>query len=216
MKKGIILLSTILMTLNIWAQEMYVFNETQRPQLTQAGAEHLASLAFHCIQTEYPNKLGHVILDATQGVDRQDVNIFHLAEKNKNAVVVVVNKWDLVKKESNTHLSFEKTVKERLAPFNDVPVIFTSITEKQRIVKLLDVVSEIYDKKRQHISTSKLNEFFLPIIENQPHPEVSRGRRVKIKYVMQLKNTVIPQFVFFCNLPTICEKITFSVIYKLL
>ncbi len=143
-----------------------------------------------------------VMIDATQGVERQDVNIFHLAEKNKNGIVVVVNKWDLVKKESNTHLEFEKMIKERFAPFNDVPVVFTSVAEKQRIIKLLDLVKEVYEKKKKHISTSKLNDFMLPVIENRPHPEVSRGRRVKIKYVMQLKNTVIPQFVFFCNLPT--------------
>ena len=143
-----------------------------------------------------------VMIDASQGIEKQDVNIFHLAEKNKNGIVVVVNKWDLIEKENNTHLEFEQTIRERFAPFNDVPIVFTSVTEKQRIFKMLNLVSEIYNKKKTHISTSKLNDLLLPIIENKPHPEVSRGRRVRIKYIMQLKNAAVPQFVFFCNLPT--------------
>ncbi len=142
-----------------------------------------------------------VMLDATQGIEKQDVNIFYLAQKNKNGIIVVVNKWDLVNKETNTHLEFERAIKDRLAPFTDVPVIFTSVKEKQRIHKLLDIIDDIYNKKKIHISTSKLNDLMLPIIEARPHPEISRGRRLKIKYVMQLKNTVIPQFVFFCNYP---------------
>ncbi len=142
-----------------------------------------------------------VLFDASQGIDRQDVNIFHLAEKNKKGVIVVVNKWDLIEKSSNTHLEYENMIRKRIAPFNDVPIVFVSVHEKQRIFKILNNAAEIYEKKLQHISTSKLNEFLLPIIENTPPPIASRGRRIKIKYVMQLKNANNPQFVFFSNLP---------------
>lgn len=141
-----------------------------------------------------------VMLDASQGIEKQDINIFHLAEKNRKGIVVVVNKWDLVKKSSNTHLEFEQHIRDRIAPFNDVPIVFVSVLEKQRILKLLDVAASVYEKRRLHISTSKLNEFFLPIIEKNPHPMISRGRYLRIKYVMQLK-TATPQFVFFCNRP---------------
>ncbi len=141
-----------------------------------------------------------VMIDAQNGVEKQDVNIFHLAVKNKKGVVVVVNKWDLVKKETNTHLTFETQIKERFAPFTDVPVIFTSVKEKQRIFKVLEMALEVYKRRSTRIPTSKLNDFLLPLIENNPPPMGSRGRYIKIKYTMQLK-TQTPQFVFFCNLP---------------
>ena len=141
-----------------------------------------------------------VMVDAQSGVEKQDVNIFHLAVKNKKGVVVVVNKWDLVAKETNTHLTFEKQVKERIAPFVDVPIIFTSVKEKQRIYKVLEMAMDVYKRRNTRIPTSKLNDFLLPLIENNPPPMGSRGRYIKIKYTMQLK-TQTPQFVFFCNLP---------------
>jgi len=141
-----------------------------------------------------------VMVDAQSGVEKQDVNIFHLAVKNKKGVIVVVNKWDLVAKETNTHLTFEKQVKERIAPFIDVPIIFTSVKEKQRIYKVLEMAMDVYKRRNTRIPTSKLNDFLLPLIENNPPPMGSRGRYIKIKYTMQLK-TQTPQFVFFCNLP---------------
>ncbi len=141
-----------------------------------------------------------VMIDASQGIQKQDINIFHLAEKNRKGIVLVVNKWDLVEKEQNTHLEFKKLITERIAPFNDVPIIFVSVHEKQRIHKVLDLVSEVYKKRSIRIPTSKLNDFLLPVIEKTPHPMASRGRYIKIKYIMQLK-TNTPQFVFFCNLP---------------
>ncbi len=141
-----------------------------------------------------------VMIDAKSGIEKQDVNIFHLAVKNKKGVVVVVNKWDLVNKETNTHLEFEQQIRERLAPFNDVPIIFTSVKEKQRIYKVLEKAMEVYKRRTTRIPTSKLNDFLLPVIENNPPPMGSRGRYVRIKYIMQLK-TATPQFVFFCNLP---------------
>lgn len=142
-----------------------------------------------------------VMLDASQGIEKQDISIFHLAEKNRKGVVVVVNKWDLVDKSNNTHLDFEKRIRERIAPFNDVPIVFVSVHDKQRILKVLDVAKDVYEKRTRRIPTSKLNELFLPIIEKNPHPMASRGRYIRIKYVMQLKTTT-PQFAFFCNLPS--------------
>lgn len=141
-----------------------------------------------------------VMIDAKSGIEKQDVAIFHLAQKNNKGIVLVVNKWDLINKETNTHLSFEKEIKEKIAPFNDVPIVFTSVTDKQRIFKTLELAAEVYKRRTQHISTSKLNDLLLPIIENTPPPMGSRGRFVRIKYVMQLK-TATPMFAFFCNLP---------------
>ena len=141
-----------------------------------------------------------VMIDAQSGIEKQDINIFHLAEKNKKGIVIIVNKWDLVDKQTNTHLDFKKQISERIAPFNDVPIVFTSVHEKQRIFKTLELASEVYERRNQQIATSKLNDTLLPIIENTPPPAASRGRYVKIKYIMQLK-TATPQFVFFCNLP---------------
>ena len=141
-----------------------------------------------------------VMIDASQGIEKQDVSIFHLAEKNRKGIVVVVNKWDLVKKSSNTHLEFEQAIRQRIAPFNDVPIVFVSVQDKQRIFKALNYAEEIFIKRSKRIATSKLNDLLLPIIEEHPHPMASRGRYIRIKYVMQLK-TKTPQFVFFCNLP---------------
>ncbi len=141
-----------------------------------------------------------VMIDAENGIEKQDINIFHLAEKNKKGIVLVVNKWDLVEKETNTHKTFEQEIRSKIAPFSDVPIVFTSVTQKQRIFKVLELAKEVYDRRDQKIPTSKLNELLLPIIENTPPPMGSRGRYIKIKYIMQLK-TSTPQFVFFCNLP---------------
>jgi GTPase len=141
-----------------------------------------------------------VMIDAQHGLEKQDIHIFHLAEKNKKGIVIVVNKWDLIDKETNTHLKFEKLIREKIAPFNDVPIIFTSVSEKQRIFKTLEIASLVYEKRNKKISTSQLNDYLLPIIEKNPPPVGSRNRYVKIKYIMQLK-TNTPQFVFFCNLP---------------
>ncbi len=141
-----------------------------------------------------------VMIDAQTGVEKQDVTIFHLAQKNNKGIVLVVNKWDLVEKETNTHLAFEKEIREKIAPFNDVPIVFTSVTEKQRIFKTLELAAEVYNRRIQRIPTSQLNDLLLPIIENTPPPMGSRGRYIRIKYITQLK-TATPMFAFFCNLP---------------
>lgn len=141
-----------------------------------------------------------VMIDAQTGIEKQDVSIFHLAHKNNKGIVVIVNKWDLIDKETNTHLTFEKELKEKIAPFTDVPIVFTSVKEKQRIFKTLELAAEVYHRRKQQIPTSKLNDLLLPIIENYPPPMGSRGRYVQIKYITQLK-TATPMFAFFCNLP---------------
>ncbi len=141
-----------------------------------------------------------LMIDAQSGLERQDINIFHLAEKNKKGIVIVVNKWDLIEKETNTHLQFKKQIHEKIAPFTDVPIVFTSVKDKQRIFKALELAAEVYEKRTKQIPTSKLNDYLLPIIEKNPPSMASRGRYIKIKYIMQLK-TSTPQFVFFCNLP---------------
>ena len=140
-----------------------------------------------------------LILDAEKGVTAQDLNIFSLAIKKGKGIVVLVNKWDLVEKETNTARDYEKELKQRLAPFTDVPVLFISATEKTRIFKAMELGLEVYENRRQKIPTSKLNEVMLKAVEAY-HAPVVRGNQVKIKYVTQLP-TVVPSFAFFCNYP---------------
>ena len=140
-----------------------------------------------------------LMLDATAGLEAQDLNLFGLARRNNKGVVVVVNKWDLVEKENNTLKEFEAYIRERLAPDNDVPVVFTSVVKKQRIYQVLEKVKEVYDNKSRRISTSELNGMLLPLLKQTP-PPVYKGKSVKIKYITQLP-TPYPSFVFFCNLP---------------
>ena len=141
-----------------------------------------------------------LIIDAKEGFESQDLNIFHLAEKNRKGIVIVVNKWDLIDKESNTHKEFESRIREKIAPFKDVPIVFTSVLNKQRIYKALELAHEVYKNKSFRVSTSELNDYLLPIIEATPPPTGSRGRYIKIKYITQLP-TKFPSFAFFCNFP---------------
>ncbi|KAA9325439.1 ribosome biogenesis GTPase Der [Adhaeribacter soli] len=141
-----------------------------------------------------------VMIDATRGIEAQDVNIVGLAIKNKKGVVILVNKWDLVEdKGTNTAKEFEEMIYEKLAPHNFMPIIFTSVLTKQRVHKAIEKVIEVYENKRMKISTSKLNEVMLKEIENYPPPSI-KGKFVKIKYVTQIP-THNPTFAFFCNLP---------------
>lgn len=140
-----------------------------------------------------------VMLDAQEGVEAQDINIFHLAEKNRKGVMIVVNKWDLIEKDHKTMKAFEARIRERIAPFTDVPIIFTSVVEKQRIFKVVETAMEVYRNKTKKIPTSKLNEVMLDIIENYPPPAL-KGKYIKIKYATQLPGKT-PMFAFFCNLP---------------
>ncbi len=142
-----------------------------------------------------------LMLDATRGLESQDMNIFSLIQKNKKGLVVVVNKWDLIEnKEANDIKKIEKRIRERFAPFVDFPIVFTSVPNRQRILKVLDLAMEVYNNKQKKVPTAKLNEVLLPIIENYPPPAI-KGKYIKIKYITQLPNTMIPSFVFFANLP---------------
>ena len=140
-----------------------------------------------------------LLLDAEKGITAQDLNIFSLAEKKGKGIVVLVNKWDLVKKETNTARDYEKLLKQKLAPFNDVPIIFISATEKLRIFQAMETALKVYENRQQKIPTSQLNEVMLKAMESY-HAPVVRGHAVKIKFVTQLP-TVVPSFAFFCNFP---------------
>ncbi|MBO4567414.1 MAG: ribosome biogenesis GTPase Der [Bacteroidales bacterium] len=141
-----------------------------------------------------------LIIDATQGFDAQDMNILRLIERNKKGMVLVVNKWDLVEKDSNTHLAFEQMIRERTAPFVDYPIIFTSAINRQRTFKVLEMAQKVYENRERKVSVRELNDTMLEIINSQPPQIASRGRYLKIKYITQLKSPT-PQFIFFCNLP---------------
>lgn len=141
-----------------------------------------------------------LIIDATEGFQAQDMNILRLIEKNKKGLVMVVNKWDLVEKDSNTHLAFENQIREKTAPFTDYPIIFTSATNRQRTFKVLETAYKVYENRERKISVRELNDTMLEIINSQPPQIASRGRYLKIKYITQLKSPT-PQFIFFCNLP---------------
>ena len=140
-----------------------------------------------------------LMADSSEGFDAQDVNIFSLAARNRKGIVLVMNKWDLIEKDNHTHKKYETLVKERIAPFSDVPVIFTSVTQKQRIHKVLDTAIQVYKNRSKKVSTHELNEVMLPIIKQTP-PPIVKDKMVKIKYITQLP-TPFPAFVFFCNLP---------------
>jgi len=141
-----------------------------------------------------------LMLDASEGLEAQDLNLFSLIQRNHKGVVIVVNKWDLVEKETNTSKEFEEKIRAKLSPFDDVPIIFTSVINKQRIFKVLETAKKVYENRSQRIPTSKLNEEVLPIVKEQNPPPAYKGKYIKVKYVMQLK-TAYPQFVFYCNLP---------------
>jgi GTP-binding protein len=140
-----------------------------------------------------------LLIDAGKGITAQDLSIYALAVKKGKGIVVLVNKWDLISKETNTARDYEKELKNRLAPFNDVPIVFISVLEKQRIFKCIESALEIFENKHRKISTSQLNDVMLKAIE-QYHPPVVRGNAIKIKYVTQLP-TRTPSFAFFCNYP---------------
>jgi len=140
-----------------------------------------------------------LLLDATRGVESQDVSILSIAQKNTKGIIVLVNKWDLVEKETKTTKVFEEAIRSRTAPFVDYPILFISALEKQRIHKILDLVQNVYENRARRVSTSELNEVMLKIVNDTP-PPATKGKHIKIKYITQLA-TPYPSFVFFCNLP---------------
>ena len=142
-----------------------------------------------------------LMIDATRGIEAQDMNIFQLIQKNNKSLVVVVNKWDLVEnKDQKVMDTFENAIRNRMAPFTDFPIIFASALTKQRIFRVLETAKDVYLSRKIKIGTSKLNEVMLPLIEAYPPPSI-KGKYIKIKYVSQLPNTQIPSFVFYANLP---------------
>lgn len=142
-----------------------------------------------------------LMIDATRGIESQDMNIFQLIQRNQKSLVVVVNKWDLVEDKSATVMKeFEYAIRNRMAPFDDFPIIFASALTKQRIFKVLETAKDVYLNRKMRVSTAKLNEEMLPLIEAYPPPSM-KGKYIKIKYCMQLPETQIPSFVFFANLP---------------
>ncbi|MEG0806946.1 MAG: ribosome biogenesis GTPase Der [Alistipes sp.] len=140
-----------------------------------------------------------LMLDAQQGLETQDLNIHNLIVRNRKGCVIVVNKWDLVEKENNTLKAWTEALERKLAPFNDIPIIFTSVINKQRILEVLKTAIDVFQSRKRRISTSELNEVMLPLIQNYP-PPATKGKNIKIKYVTQLP-TPTPQFAFFVNLP---------------
>ncbi len=140
-----------------------------------------------------------LLIDATRGMEAQDVNIFRLIQKNKKGIVLVVNKWDLVEKDHQTMKVYKETIREKIMPFQDLPIVFVSAKEQQRVLKMLDTGLEVYRNRQKKIPTSRLNEVMLQAIEEFPPPSV-KGKYVKIKYVTQLP-VKTPAFAFFCNLP---------------
>lgn len=139
------------------------------------------------------------MIDATEGIQKQDLNIYYMCEKNHKGVVVLVNKWDLIEKDHKTTKEFEDKIKSQLAPFNDVPIVFTSTITKQRLHKSLEAAMRVYENRIKKITTSKLNEIMQEEMEHNPPPSV-KGKYIKIKFVSQLP-THAPAFAFFCNLP---------------
>ena len=140
-----------------------------------------------------------LMIDAQEGVQQQDLHILSLVQKNGKGLVVLVNKWDLIEKETNTMKAFEADVKKRIEPFTDVPVLFISVLEKQRILKTMELAMQVYEDRKRRIPTRKLNDVLLPIIERQP-PPMYKAKQVTIKFITQLP-TYVPSFVFYCNLP---------------
>jgi GTP-binding protein len=141
-----------------------------------------------------------LMLDATAGLESQDLNIFSLAQRNNKGIVVVVNKWDLVEKDTHTTKAFEELIRSKIAPFTDVPIVFTSVLNKQRIFKVMELAKKVYENRAKRISTSVLNDELLTLVKETNPPPITKDKRIKIKYITQLP-TAYPAFVFFCNLP---------------
>lgn len=142
-----------------------------------------------------------LLIDATRGIEAQDMNIFQLIQRNQKSLVVFINKWDLVEDKSTKAIkTFEDAIRSRMAPFVDFPIVYGSALTNQHIYKVLEMAKNVYLNRKRHISTSKLNEYMLPIIESTPPPSI-KGKYIKIKYCSQLPNTKIPSFIFYANLP---------------
>ena len=140
-----------------------------------------------------------LIIDATQGFESQDQKIFHIADRNKKGIIILINKWDLIEKDTSTTVNIEEDIIKKISPFSDVPILFVSVLEKQRLIKSLETAIQVYKNRAQRISTSKLNDDILPFIEKYPPPAI-KGKYIRIKYCTMLP-TSTPTFAFFANLP---------------
>lgn len=154
---------------------------------------------MRAVRTIENSEICLLLLDATRGIEAQDLNILSLIQKNNKGMIILVNKWDLVTKENNSTVIFEKEIREKTAPFTDYPILFISATNKQRIHKVLELIERVNTNRNRKISTSELNDVMLPIIKSNPPPAL-KGKYVKIKYITQLP-IYTPAFAFFCNLP---------------
>ncbi len=139
-----------------------------------------------------------LMIDAVTGMEAQDLAILSLIERNRKGLAIIVNKWDLVEKDTSTAKEYEEKVRERIAPFKDIPIIFVSVLDKQRILKAVETAMYVYNNKTRHVKTKELNDYLLPLIDRFPPPSI-KGKEVKIKYISQLKTE--PLFMFYCNLP---------------
>lgn len=158
---------------------------------------------YSTIRTIRSIDFSHVVLliiNAENGLESQDMSIFRIIQNKRKGIIIVVNKWDLIQKDTNSMKNFEQTIRKRIAPFSDIPIIFTSIINKQRIFKVIDTIISVYKNRSKRIKTSKLNQVISEISKKNPHPIIKSGKYIKIKYCTQLP-VYSPQFVFFCNFP---------------
>ena len=190
---------TIHTTYNLFNKEFILIDTAGIRRKTKVNEDLEFYSVIRAIKAMDEADVCFLVLDAKNGITAQDINIFSLAVKKGKGIVVLVNKWDLVEKGTNTARDYEKDLKKRLAPFTDVPILFISATEKTRIFKAMELGLEVYDNRTQKITTSKLNDAMLKAVEAY-HAPVVRGNAVKIKFVTQL-HTVVPSFAFFCNYP---------------
>lgn len=190
---------TIHTTYNLFNKEFILIDTAGIRRKTKVSEDLEFYSVIRAIKAMDEADVCFLVLDAEKGVTAQDLNIFSLAVKKGKGIVVLVNKWDLYEKETNSARDYEKELKKRLAPFTDVPILFISATEKTRIFKAMELGLEVYENRTQKITTSKLNEAMLKAVEAY-HAPVVRGNAVKIKFVTQLP-TVVPSFAFFCNYP---------------
>ena len=168
----------------------------KKAKVSEAGEVYSVMRSIRAIEE---SDVCMLLVDATRGMEAQDLNIFHLIERNRKGVVIVVNKWDLIEKDGKTMLEYEKELRNKIAPYKDVDIIFASALTKQRLLKTLEAAMKVYENRLQKIKTSELNRIMLEAIENYPPPSL-KGKYVKIKYVTQLP-THAPSFAFYCNLP---------------
>ncbi|OFY88756.1 MAG: ribosome biogenesis GTPase Der, partial [Bacteroidetes bacterium RIFOXYA2_FULL_33_7] len=184
---------------NKFGQEFYLIDTAGLRRKTKVHEDLEFYSVMRSIRSIERSDICIIMIDATLGVESQDLNIIGLAQKNHKGIVIVVNKWDLVEKDTNSTKKFTEEIQSKIAPFTDVPIIFTSVINKQRILKVLETAAMVYQNMKKRIPTSELNEYMLEVIEENNPPSL-KGKFIKIKYVTQLP-TRFPSFAFFCNLP---------------